>query len=606
MSASPKKREPQNYPQETRGGNFFDTDRNLHEILERIAPDLLKDHKNRLSDFGEWVAGDLDRQAEYSDRHAPPKLETYNKHGERTGRVIFNPSYEKEHQEAYRKGAIGLAFGDDPAPHLLSFTMGYMLSQSDISVHCPVTMTGAVAYVLEHFAPDAVRDKYLPELTRMDGKTKTGGTWATELHGGSDVGATTTRAGKTGKDGKVKLNGLKWFTSNATSGLALATARPEGAPEGSKGLGLYLIPSHLDDGRENSYHIRRLKDKLGTKGLATGEIDLADTEAIEIAPPPYGLKIMMEALEYSRIHNAVGAAGAHRRAFLEQMSWASHREAFGHKIDKYPMVREQLLNTMTTLEAGTALAFEAAKAFDDALEDDAHRPWLRISTALAKYKTAEYAVQAGKNSIEMVGGNGYTEEFPTARLFRDAMVLPVWEGPANIQALELLRMVAGKENGDEVFLNKIGAIADGMPDALSYEKAALQSAQKKCKNALTYLRKNPADGQVFGRNLLDLMSDTLSAALLCEEAAHGLSRGNARKAVVARRFIDRFMEGQKIPEIGKDKHDPALKHFKELVGYGHVDPAAAGYAPANDDAAQPAPAASAKRRRKPSQRKPKR
>lgn len=595
-------RTPQNYPAETRGSNFFESDRNLQDLLERIAPDMLKEHKKRLSDFGAWVGDALDKQAEYSDRHAPPKLETYNKKGERTGRVIFNPLYEQEHQEAYKKGAIGLAFGDDPAPHLLSFTMGYMLSEADISVHCPVTMTGAVAYVLEHFAPDAVREKYLPELTRMDGLTKTGGTWATELHGGSDVGATTTRASATDKDGKVKLNGLKWFTSNATSGLALATARPEGAPEGSKGLGLYLIPSHRDDGSENSYHIRRLKDKLGTKGLATGEIDLVNTEAIEIVPPPHGLKIMMEALEYSRIHNAVGAAGAHRRAFLEQMSWAEHREAFGKTIDNYPMVQEQLLNTLTTLEAGTALAFEAARSFDDALEDDSNSAWLRISTALAKYKTAEYAVQAGKNAIEMVGGNGYTEEFPTARLFRDAMVLPVWEGPANIQALELLRMVAGKEDGDEVFLNKITAIADAMPDTMKYEQTALKSAQKKCKNALTYLRKNPADGQVFGRNLLDLMSDTLAAALLCEEAAHGLHHGNARKAVVARRFIDRFMDGAKIPEIGQDKHDPALKHFKELVGYGHIDPAASGYAPANDDA-QPAPAAS-KRRRKPQQRKP--
>ena len=162
--------------------------------------------------------------------------------------------------------------------------MGYILSQADISLHCPVTLTGSVAYVLGSHAPDALRKQFLYDVVRMDGQAKTGGTWATEQHGGSDVGATTTSAVRNGD--RFALHGLKWFTSNAYSGLAVATARPHGAPAGSAGLGLYLVPSHLDNGRPNHYRIRRLKDKLGTKGLPTGEIDLLGAEAIEIAPPP--------------------------------------------------------------------------------------------------------------------------------------------------------------------------------------------------------------------------------------------------------------------------------------------------------------------------------
>lgn len=582
MAPAPKypARESKSYPKETRGHNFFDMDVNVQRLLARIAPDMLDRNADRLEDFGAFVGGPLDEQASYSDRHAPPKLQTHTKTGEKKSHVIFNRDYETCHQDAYQKGVIGLAFlDDDPEPHLLSFTMGYLLSQSDISVHCPVTMTGAVAYVLDHFAPKDVRDAYLHEMTRMDGKTKTGGTWATELHGGSDVGATTTKAVK--KDGKVTLHGLKWFTSNANSGLALATARPEGAPAGSKGLGLYLVPSHLKDGSVNKYAIRRLKDKMGTKGLATGEIDLEGAEVIEVAPPPHGLKIMMEALEYSRIHNAVGAAGATRRALMEAASWATHREAFGNNIIHYPMVQNELVDLMLRSESSTALAFEAARTFDDALKDDTKRPWLRLATALAKYRTAEDAVQSSKKALEIVGGNGYTEEFPTARLLRDAMVLTVWEGPANIQALELLRLVAGKEPGDKIFTDKIKGISKQLPAEMAAEKQLLDRGLQQAEKALAYLRANPQDGQRFARKLMDHMADVLSGALLAEEAAHDLKHGDARKALIARKYLEKTF-GDKELTLSAEK-DPAHVHFDALVHYKVIPPKALGYAPANDD-----------------------
>lgn len=565
------------YPKETRGHNFYDMDVNAQRLLARLAPDMLSRNEDRLKDFGAFVGGPLDEQASYSDRHAPPKLETHTKTGEKKIRVIFNRDYETCHQDAYKKGTIGLAFlDDDPEPHLLSFTMGYMLSQSDISVHCPVTMTGAVAYVLDKFAPQDVRDAYLHEMTRMDGETKTGGTWATELHGGSDVGATTTIAKKDGT--KVTLHGLKWFTSNANSGLALATARPEGAPAGSKGLGLYLVPSHLKDGSQNKYNVRRLKDKLGTKGLATGEIDLEGAEVIEVAPPPRGLKIMMEALEYSRIHNAMGGAGVQRRALMEAAGWATHREAFGQPIVNYPMVQNELADLIVKCEASTALAFEAANTFDAALKDDTQRPWLRIATALAKYRTAEDGVQAAKKALELVGGNGYTEEFPTARLLRDAMVLTVWEGPANIQALELLRMVAGKEPGDKLFSDKIRAVSDAMPASMAEEKKLLDTGLAQAERALAHLRAHPGDGARFARKLMDHMADVLSGALLADAAAHDLAhRNDARKALVARTYLERAF-GAKELKISSEK-DPLHTHFDALLHYRAINPVALGHMP---------------------------
>jgi len=556
---------PIRYPAETCGLNAFDADRNLRRLLARRAPAMLADHGPRLSDFGAWVGGELETQATYSDRTAPPRLETYGRDGEPLGRVIYNPAYEACHREAYRRGVIGLAFGKMAAPHLLSFTMGYLLSTADISIHCPVTMTGALAYVLSRVAPAELREAYLPELIRMDGAALSGGTWATELHGGSDVGATTTEAVADGKD--WRLTGLKWFASNAGCGLAFATARPRGAPPGGKGLGCYLVPATLADGTPNALWIRRLKDKLGTRGLATAEVELRGAWAQQVAGPSQGLKAMMEALEYSRIHNAVAACAVQRRAFLEAMCWAVHRQAFGATIVGYPMVRDTLLDLVAELEANTGLAFEAAATFDGALADEAERPWLRTVTALAKYRTAEYGVRAATRAVELVGGNGYTEEWPTARLYRDALVLSVWEGPVNIQALELLRMVLGKARGDELFLARVDLILAALPDRLAARAAPLRDARDRCAAALAYLRQRPEEGPRHARRLLEQMADCLAAALLFEEAAVDLAQGDVRKALVAERFTALHFGGA--PAIGPET-DPAHDVFDCIVGYGTV------------------------------------
>ena len=335
-------------------GTSFDS--YLEPWLTSRVPSMAQ-YSQALAEFYDWVATEVDAQANYTDRYAPPALETYDRNGEVINHIVVNPWYDEQHRELYRRGIIGLPYSEG-APHLLTFTMGFVLSQADISLHCPVTLTGAVAYVLGTHAPQALRQRFLHDVVRMDGLAKTGGTWATEQHGGSDVGATTTKAVRD-RD-HFALHGLKWFTSNANSGLAVATARPEGAPPGSAGLGLYLVPSHLDGGKPNHYRVRKLKDKLGTKGLPTGEIDLLGTEAYEIAPPPEGFKLMMEALEYSRVHNAVGAAGVQRRALREALAWAESRHAFGHALASYPMVQDELVRLRVRFEAGALLAFEAA------------------------------------------------------------------------------------------------------------------------------------------------------------------------------------------------------------------------------------------------------
>jgi len=476
----------------------------------------LQPYLPKLRDFRDWVLSEVDAQANYTDRYAPPALQTYDRDGEIVNRIVTNPQYEAQHQEAYRRGIIGLPYKES-TPHLLSFIMGYLLSQADVSLHCPVTLTGAVAYVLGYHASKKLRAEYLHDVVRMDGKTKSGGTWATEKHGGSDVGATTTSAVNNGDT--FGLHGLKWFTSNANSGLAVATARPEGAPTGSAGLGLYLVPSHLRNGHPNHYRIRRLKDKLGTKGLPTGEIDLLGAEAIEIAPPPEGFKMMMAALEYSRVHNAVGSVGVQRRALREALAWAKNRETFGHKLVEYPMVLDDLLRMRVRFESGALLAFEAAIAFDRTIADPQNETWLRLVTALAKYLTAEDAINSSRAALELIGGNGYTSDYPMARLLRDAQVLTLWEGPANIQALELLRLLSPKYAGADAYEKRTCEIANRLPDSLSTLKQKLETRLKADRAAIATVTADSQNSHRYARKLLHRLSQSLGFTLMCERAA---------------------------------------------------------------------------------------
>ena len=536
---------PSRFPVQSRGLNFYTLDDNLQRFLQRKFPDLLQRQENRLRELGEWVGGDLDEQAEYSDRYAPPQLHSMpdrrGQTGPRHNEVVFNARYEDAQREIYRRGVIGLSFTEqNPEPHSLSFVMGYLLSHSDIATHCPVTMTGAVAYVVQKFASPEVKKKYLYESTRMDGLAKTGGTWATEKHSGSDVARTQTTARKA-EDGTFRLTGQKWFASNASSGLAVATARAEGT-EGAKGLGLYLVPSHIDPQWKipNHYEVTALKDKLGTRALATAELQLNGAVGIEVVPPPQGLRVMMEALGYSRVHNAMGAAGVVHRAYIEALCWTENRETFGMKLIERPMIQKKLTGLAVEHLAASALAFEAARSFDESQDDKAEsRLWMRIVTAVAKHRTAQQAVHAAKTAVELVGGNGYTEEWPTARLFRDAMVLPVWEGPEQIQALELIRVLNGAEDGTKILTDRLDRMAAALPAAMKPEREILKRHLTALKNELNTLKNNPQQAELVADDLLNQIADTMTYALLCDDAAWDLQHdGSPKKLLAARHYAE--------------------------------------------------------------------
>ena len=257
---------------------------------------------------------------------------------------------------------------------------------------------------------------------------------------------------------------------------------------------------------------------------------------------------MMAALEYSRVHNAVGAAGVQRRALREAVQWARSRRAFGHTLAEYPMVQDELLRLRVRFEAGALLAFEAALVFDAATKDTKNSTWLRLVTALAKYLTAEDAIRATRATLELTGSNGYTSDYPIARMYRDAQVLTVWEGPANIQALELLRLLSSKYAGELQYERRVRGIIDCLPSAMSSLRCSLDSRLQEDLAAVAFVTANQASSQRYARKLLERLSHSLAFALMCEAAAQAYSNADDRRMLTATRYYEELEE----PRIGAE------------------------------------------------------
>lgn len=367
--------------------------------------------------------------------------------------------------------------------------------------------------------------------------------WLTEKQGGSDVGANSTVARE--KDGRWLLRGEKWFTSNAGGGVMLVLARPEGAPEGTAGLSLFLMPLHLPDGRRNAIRFERLKDKLGTRSMATAESVLDDAEAWLIASPPRGFKAMAEMLNLSRLYNATASCAAMRRGLHEALSWSRERKSFGQLLSDHPLMREVLVDMAVECEASTALTFEAIRLIDrldaggDVNEDTQNL--LHTFTPITKLYTAKQAVAMASEAIECLGGNGYVETFVTPRLLRDAQVLPIWEGTTNILSLDLLTRAFGKHEGHRMLRrwgeSRLANAGKGeLGDAVEATLTALQGIEQA---ADTALRAPGGPDLSVARRLAFRCAQTMQAVLLLSEANEDMGTGDNRLSLVARRHVAR-------------------------------------------------------------------
>jgi len=231
--------------------------------------------------------------------------------------------------------------------------------------------------------------------------------------------------------------------------------------------GLFLVPREGPDGRRNHYRVDRLKDKLGTRAMATGEVTLDGAQAELVGEPDCGFAQMTAMLNITRLHNAITAAATMRRALMLATAYAGEREAFGRTLDQHPL-HAQVLREMAA-EADAALYFTMRMAqllgrLETGESAAGETALFRLGIALAKLYTAKQAVAVASEAIECFGGQGYMEDTGLPRLLRDAQVLPIWEGTTSVLALDALHV-----------LGKTDAL-----DALDAELERLDAPERDC------------------------------------------------------------------------------------------------------------------------------
>lgn len=451
--------------------NFFEKDETLQLILkEHLSDNFYTYAYEKLSEFGEKVANEIDERAAYTDRDGRPKLISYDKFGDEVSEIWTNEGYKATVKETYDTGIVGYIHKNIPelghrGNYTYSLAQGYLLSQSEPGFHCPVTLSMATGYLLEHYGSEELQEKFLVPISDTgEGVHFEGATFLSERQGGSDVGANVVEARE--QDGKYRLFGEKYFASNAgMCGVAMVLARITGAQAGSRGLTLFSVPWRKKDESLNGIKIRRLKDKLGVIAVPSAEIEFDGAEAFVVGDPKKGFYYMMEALNLSRICNAIASLGIMRRAFVEAKEYASLRNAFGKRLIDFPMVQDTLGKLATTLHVELITTFDFVKLYEKVTENEATEEEIilnRLNIAIMKKETANQAIHFAHEAIEMHGGNGYMEEFVTPRLLRDAQVLTVWEGTANILGLELVRLVK-KYNAHILFVRNMYMRLENLP-----------------------------------------------------------------------------------------------------------------------------------------------
>ncbi|NDW02256.1 acyl-CoA dehydrogenase family protein [Salipiger sp. PrR002] len=431
---------------DSRGMNAYHADPSFAALLSVYVPKSLHPVlEPQLERMGALVGDRLEQLALAADKN-PPTLSLRDRTGAAVQRIEKHPAYEE--LERYAFGEFGLAamshrggvFGTPDKLHpMAKYALVYLFVQAEFGLCCPLSMTDSLTRTLRKFGSNELVSRYLDRLTSQDmDNLFQGAMFMTEQAAGSDVGAVETVARQ--QDGGWKLYGDKWFCSNPDAALAMVLARPEGGESGTRGLSLFLLPRHLPDGRLNDYRIIRLKDKMGTRSMASGEIVLEGAEAYLVGEAGQGFKQMTDMINMSRLANGVRSAGLMRRSVAEALHISRHRRAFGKSLMDMPLMRRQLAKMLLAAEQGRSMVFHTAQVLDAADRGDAEKAKvLRILTPLVKFRACRDARKVAGDAMEVRGGCGYIEEWSDARVLRDAHLGSIWEGTSNIVALDVLR-----------------------------------------------------------------------------------------------------------------------------------------------------------------------
>jgi acyl-CoA dehydrogenase len=579
--ATPEKSEryrTENY-QGAVGLNWYVIDPSLQFTMAYyLQPEALAVVEPHLTRIGELMGGRVARWAEETDRN-PPRLERYDQWGHDVSRVAQPTSFTESKRavlDAHK------ALKDDARragvnPSLPLFAANYLLNQADIGMGCALgTGAGMVKSLVAAYAPADVREHVLAKFDSGEWEGETA-QLLTERTGGSDLGALETTATRHGD--AWLLNGFKWFASNCDGQVFVVLAKPEGAPDSSRGVATFLVLRTRRDGTRNGVRIRRLKDKLGTRSVASGEVEFVDAEAFLLSGQSSGdepggdesaqagshdgrgLGRMMELTNGARLGIALFAVGNARRALVESLCYARQRRAFGDALIDKPLMRRKLAEMIVDVEAAQALVFDGT-GFANHRQPRPVRQ--RIAVPVTKLKVCRLGITMASDAIEIHGGNGYIETWPVARLLRDAQVNTIWEGPDNILCLDVRR---GIER-----IRAHSPLLQRLHDAVSVsdDEDTTRLVSRRIEDldaaitAWTKLGGEVAEARLFP--LAQFMGDVYAGALLTEQAAWERDARHAeRKALVARLYAQRYL-ADRGPLRGIDAdNDEAIERFDELV-----------------------------------------
>lgn len=510
------------------GQNHWRKDRDLQVVLSRYWP-AWREHAEELEFYGLLAGTEIYEAVYHIDHDAPPVLVMHDLDGNRVDRVRLSPV---ESRLLKRIAPMNRPPYEGGSWHH-HFALGYLVA--DPGLYCVITITGQTVYAIHKYAPEHAEWK-----EKLLSGEAFGATWMTESQGGSDLGANQTVARF---DGEVwRLTGDKYFASGAgLTDLALVTARPEGAQAGPKGLALFLMP-RLDRSGKLNFRVRRLKDKSATRAVPSGEAELENSEAYLVGRAEEGIYYTLENLTVSRLANAIGAMGVAKKAHLEVEERVRRRSSFGRLLKDHPLIRRDLVDLAVRMAGGTALAFHAIDAFDRSWHErppySAAYHYARFLSHMAKNRTADHSAEITRMAMELFGGLGFLEEYAVARWHREALITPIWEGPSNIQALDLLEAVQ-KKRAHEKFLAEFIPLLEriGTPEAKE-AKEAIEGVFEQAAGV------SPEAAQWYAKHWVVRLSDAAQVALLYDLADHG----GERYARLAELYARRFLKGEEYPD----------------------------------------------------------
>ncbi len=512
-----------NQPPPYEGRNLYLADRVLRESISREGAAWSED---ALVAWGEALGrAETFALADAANRH-PPRLRTLDRTGERIDRVEFHPAWHELMRMATAAGEHASPWRDPrPGAQVARAAMVLLHGQVENGTQCPLTMTFAAVPALRAHASEALASAWLPKLLALDydprplpiGDKRAAlvGMGMTELQGGSDVRSNRTRAERQ-PDGSYRLTGHKWFFSAPQCDAHLVLAQ-------SDGVSCFLVPRYLNDGARNALRLVRLKDKLGNRSNASSEVEFDGALGFALGEPGRGIATILEMVRHTRQDCVLGTAGMMRAALAWAMHHAAHRIVSGGPLVDQPLMRNVLADLALEVEASTVLALRLARAFE-ARDGTAEHALARVLTPAAKYWVCKRGPPFAAEALEVLGGNGYVEENPLPRLYREMPVNSIWEGSGNVIALDVLRALSRD---------------DAARDALRAELAAAAGSDRRYDAAVVALAGDldagPGDAGA-ARRIAQSVALAVQASLLIRHAPSAIADGFCASRLADARF----------------------------------------------------------------------